>query len=127
MRFNLKWDGPVPLRNSILRWVSNFKITGSTRKKKTGGHARSVRTQEPIEAMEDAVQQFPARAAMKHALALDVSDRSARRVLKFDSKMQPYKIFVTVFFSDDRMGVYSVNAVFCVGVLTNKIIVIWLK
>ena len=41
---------------------------------KTGGHARSVRTREIIEAMKDAVQQFPTRSTMKHALALNISD-----------------------------------------------------
>ena len=42
--------------------------------------------------MKVVVQQFPTRSAMKHALALNISDRNARRVLKFDLKMHPYKI-----------------------------------
>ena len=45
--------------------------------------------------MQDAVQQFPARSAMKHALALNISDRSARSVLKLDLKMHSYKMLVT--------------------------------
>ena len=32
---------------------------------------------------------------MKYALALNISDRSARRILKFDLKMHPYKMLVT--------------------------------
>ena len=45
--------------------------------------------------MQDAVQQFPTRSAMKHALALNISERSARRVLKFYFKMHYNKMLVT--------------------------------
>ena len=54
-----------------------------------------VKTQETIEAMKDAVQHFPKRSAMKHVLALNISDQSARRVLEFDLKIHPYKMLVT--------------------------------
>ena len=57
-----------------------FRNLALCSQKKTDGHARSVKTQETIKAMKDAVQQFPTRSAMKRALVLNISDQSARRI-----------------------------------------------
>jgi inhibitor of nuclear factor kappa-B kinase subunit alpha len=94
-KFKVPPTSSLPSRNSILLWASNFKQLGSTQKKKAGGHESSARTPEKIDAMKTSVDQFPNRSARKHALTLKISDRSARRILKFDLKMHPYKILVT--------------------------------
>ena len=55
---------------------------------------RSVKNQETIEAMKDAAQQFLTGSVILYiVLALTISDQNARRVLKFSSKIHPYKMF----------------------------------
>ena len=51
--------------------------------------------QKKIDAMKNMVNQFPNRSARRHALTLNISSRSARRILRLDLKMHPYKILVT--------------------------------
>ncbi|KAJ4449922.1 hypothetical protein ANN_01329 [Periplaneta americana] len=49
LQFNVGRHGAVPARNTILRWVQNFRLLASTYKKKPLGHVRSVRTPDKIE------------------------------------------------------------------------------
>lgn len=45
--------------------------------------------------MKASVEQSPQRSARKHAAALQLSDRSVRRILHNEFKMDPYKIVIT--------------------------------
>jgi hypothetical protein len=45
-------------------------------------------------AVRHAVTTSPRRSAIKHALALGISDQSVRRILHTDLKFQPYKMIV---------------------------------
>ena len=91
-KFNLKRHDGVPGRNTVLRWVNNFKATASAQKKKPPGRTRTIRTPENVKLVESSVVKSPMRSARKHALALGFSDRSVRRILHFDLRFHPYKL-----------------------------------
>lgn len=92
-RFQIPPRGAVPDRKSINLWVSNFRASGDMIKK-GGGRPRSVRTPENINAVRRSFQQSPKRSARKHARALQLSDRSVRRILHHDLRFHPYKMVV---------------------------------
>ena len=92
--FNIDRHGSVPKRDTILRWVHAFRTTGSVMKKKPSGLPRSVRTPENIERVREAVTTSPQRSARRQAAALQISDRSVRRILHQELKFHPYKLMV---------------------------------
>lgn len=93
-QFNVGRHGAVPSRNTILRWVRNFRLTASACKKKPPGQVRSVRTPENIERVRVAVTRSPHRSARRQATALRLSDRSVRRILHLDLRFHPYKLMI---------------------------------
>lgn len=93
-RFNIGPRGKVPTRNTILLWVNNFRATGSALKRKSTGRPRSARTPENIERVREAVEASPRRPARKQAVSLHLSDRSVRRILRFDLHFHPYKMAI---------------------------------
>lgn len=95
VHFRLRRHDPMPSRNTILLWVSNFRAGGSALKQKIPGRPLSARTPENIAAVRASVEQSPRRSARKHAAALRFSDRSLRRILHKELKMHPYKIMLT--------------------------------
>ncbi|XP_036366071.1 uncharacterized protein LOC118766599 [Octopus sinensis] len=46
LHFNLGRHDPVPARNTILLWVTNFRATGSALKRKSTSRPRTARTPE---------------------------------------------------------------------------------
>lgn len=93
-RFNVAPRGKVPTRNTILLWVGNFRATGSALKRKSPGRPRSARTPENVERVRAAVEASPRRPARKQAAALQMSDRSVRRILRYDLHFHPYKMAI---------------------------------
>ena len=55
--FGLGRQDPVPNRNTILLWVTNFRPTWSALKRKSIGRPRTARTPENIEAINVSIQQ----------------------------------------------------------------------
>ena len=94
-RFGLNPNESVPDRKTILKWVQNLRVTGSAMPKKPVGRPKSVRIPENIAAVRTSIEQSPSRSARKHASALEISDRTVRRILHCDLKLHPYKIMVT--------------------------------
>ena len=92
-RFNLAPLAPVPDRKSIVTWVNTFRQTASVTRRRTGA-PRPIRSPENIEAVRDAVLRSPRRSARKHASALELSDRSVRRILHYDLHFHPYKMAI---------------------------------
>ena len=90
-RFNLAPLAPVPDRKSIVTWVTTFRQTASATRRKTGV-PRPIRSPENIEAVRASILQSPRRSARKHASALELSDRSVRRILHDDLHYHPYKM-----------------------------------
>ncbi|XP_036366112.1 uncharacterized protein LOC118766669 [Octopus sinensis] len=84
LHFNLGRHDPVPARNTILLWVTNFRATGSALKRKSTGRPRTARTPENVAAVRASVQQSPRRSTFKCAQALRLSERSLRRILHND-------------------------------------------
>jgi hypothetical protein len=92
--FGVGRHGRVPDRKIMLLWLGNLRKTGSALKQKSSGRPRSARTPENIAAVRQAVATSPQRSAVKHALALAISERSVRRILDADRKFHPYKMMV---------------------------------
>lgn len=92
--FNIPRHHPVPHRNVIANWVRALEETGSTIRPKGMGRPKTVRTPENVALVRAAVEQSPTRSARKHATALNMSDRSVRRILHKDLFFHPYKIMV---------------------------------
>ena len=90
-KFNVERHGRIPSRNTILRWVEKWQATGTVANKFVGT-SRTVRTPENTATIRNAVQQSPTRSAVQQAAALDISDRTFRRIVHKDLKFHPYKI-----------------------------------
>jgi hypothetical protein len=93
-RFALSRNASVPDQKTILLWISNLRVTGSTLKRKSPGRPRTVRTPKNVEAVRASIQQSPKRFALKHAMALGISSRSLGRILHTDLKLHPYKMML---------------------------------
>lgn len=89
--FNIPRRGRIPSRNTILQWFKKWKAHGTVCDR-FAGSSRSVRTPENIRRVEEAVTASPTRSSNKHANALNLSDRTVRRILHDDLKFHPYKI-----------------------------------
>lgn len=85
--------GVIPTRNVILRWVKNFKETGSVMKKRRGGD-RTARTPENVERVRLAALQSPNRSVRLRAANLNLSQTTVRRILKVDLHFHPYKMVI---------------------------------
>ncbi|XP_031357888.1 uncharacterized protein LOC116181640 [Photinus pyralis] len=91
-QFNIPRNDNVPNANTIRSWVRRLEETGNTLRGNKHGRFKNVRTPENVVQVRTAVQNSPTRSARRHAIALGMSDRSLRRILKFDLKFHPYKI-----------------------------------
>jgi hypothetical protein len=78
----------------ILLWIVNFRSTGSAPKKKPLGGARTIRTPENVETVRQAVVTSLRHSAMKHAIALGISDWHVRRILHLDLGSHPCNMMV---------------------------------
>ena len=94
MNFKRRPTDPIPARNTILLWVSNFRATGSAKKRKSTGRPRTVRNETNVASVSEAVERSPQRSARKHSLSLGLSSRSVRRILHRDLRMYPYKTMI---------------------------------
>jgi transposase len=74
--FNVGRHGAIPSRNIILKWVKNFRTTGSVRPGTAWGGDQTKRTQENIKRVRQAVETSSCWSAVWHAHALQMSDRS---------------------------------------------------
>ena len=92
-RFNIAPRGPVPDRKSIVTWVNTFRQTGSLTRRRTGV-PRPIRSPENIEAVRASMLWSPRRSALRHASALELSDRSVRRILHDDLHFHPCKMAI---------------------------------
>jgi hypothetical protein len=84
-------NGKVPMRQTILNWVSQFRSTASALSENPA-RPRSVRNPENVERMRVALHQSPRRSARRHSVALRMSDGSVRRMLHVDLHFRPIKI-----------------------------------
>lgn len=83
-----------PSHVAIHRWVEQWREEGTVKNKSPSGRPRLVRTEENVARVRASVQQSPRRSARKHAIALQMSNRSVRRILHEELKLHPYKIQV---------------------------------
>lgn len=92
--FLIPRNDPVPSANTIRAWVRQLEESGSTLRAEKHGRRRSVRTPQNVQLVRAAVERSPRRSARRHAVALGMSDRSLRRILKLDLQFHPYKIMM---------------------------------
>ena len=90
--FNLGCHGRVSDVRTIIRWVSSFSLTAYACNRKPGWSKRKVRTPAMIENVRAAVARSPKRSARRHSAALNISDRSLRRILHKHLHYHPYKL-----------------------------------
>jgi hypothetical protein len=81
--FDVPRHGRIPSCNAILKWVDDFNVRGSVVNKFVGP-AHSVRTPQDVERVTATMQQSPTSSARRHAIALQMSSRSLRRILHED-------------------------------------------
>jgi hypothetical protein len=91
--FALGRNASVPDRKTILLWISNFRATGSTLKRKSRDRPRTVRTPENVKAVGASIQQSPKHSAHIHVMALGISSQRLR-ILHADLKLHPYKMML---------------------------------
>jgi hypothetical protein len=89
--YDIPRRGRIPTRNIILQWNRRFNESGNLNNVYRGTQRR-VRTPENIERVRQAVLRSPRRSAVRQATALNLSDRSIRRILHVDLGFHPYKI-----------------------------------
>lgn len=104
VRFALGRHDLVPDRKTIQNRVSNFRETGSALNTKPTGRPKTITGPENMATVKASVDQSPQRSARKHAAALQLSDRSVRRILHEELKMHPYKIVITQELSEKTLG-----------------------
>jgi hypothetical protein len=96
-------DAPSPY--AIRRWVQKWRAEGNVGNKPPPGRPRSVRTEQNVERFRASLVRSPRRSARKHAIALQITDRSIRRILHDDLHFHPYKMqIVQCLENDDKQG-----------------------
>ena len=80
--------------------MSKFRQTCSALKKNSAGSPRTATGLDNVAAVRAAIERSPRRSARKHAIALQLSERSVRRILHRDLKMHPYKMVIAQEMSD---------------------------
>ncbi|KAJ8870716.1 hypothetical protein PR048_029741 [Dryococelus australis] len=74
--FALGGNATIPVRKTILRWVSNFQATGSSMNRKPPGRSWTVRPPDNVHLVRLSTEQSPRRSARKHAPTLGMLERS---------------------------------------------------
>ena len=91
--FNVASRDPVPDRKSIVIWVTTFRQTRNTTRRRTGV-PRLYRSSENIEAVGASILQSPRRSARKHTSALGLYYLSVPRIFHDDLHCHPYKMAI---------------------------------
>jgi len=68
--FDIRRNGKVPTRQTILNWVTQVRTTASIVNKKPPGRPRNVRTPENVRRVAHAFKRSPQRSARRHSIAL---------------------------------------------------------
>lgn len=89
-RFQVPRRGRIPTSKTILSWIHKFARTGSVLDEKHG-RPRSVRTQQNVERVREAVRAAPRLSVRRQALELGLSRRSTQRIMR-ELKLHPYKL-----------------------------------
>jgi len=96
-KFECHSPAPVqkPARNVVKTLVEQFRATGNVTDKKRGGSKPRVRTPDTVGKIRASVASSPTRKSVRQLAAEnDVSPSTARRILRNDLRMHPYKIHV---------------------------------
>lgn len=78
---------------AIKIWITNFEEAGSALKKKLV-RQKTIHTPDNVAAVRAALIKSPKCSARKHALSLNLSSRSLRRILHSDLNFHQYKVQV---------------------------------
>ena len=84
----------VPSRKVIPRAVTNFRMTGDARKKKSPGRFRTSRNAESCERVEKTITQSPFESTGRLAQQGNLLRTSVNRIFKKDLHLYPYKVQV---------------------------------
>jgi hypothetical protein len=92
--FNISRHGKVPCRNTIQLWVENFRTSASASKKQHSGSVSTMRSPQNVEAVRHSFIRGSRCSARRYSVALEISNRSVRRILHKDLNFHPYKMAV---------------------------------
>lgn len=95
LEFKLKRHENPPDHKTILGWVKNFRETAKAVTEVSHGRFRTVRTENNIEKVREALTRSPGRSARRHSQALKIPRTTLRRIISEDLNMHPYKIQLT--------------------------------
>jgi transposase len=98
--FNVPRNNSVPSRNTVLLWVRNCRETASAAKSKPPGREPSLKTPENIQQMRQASVRYPRWSASRNAIALRISDRTVRRILREGLNFHSYKMVMVQAIND---------------------------
>ena len=83
-RFNNGRHGNIPIRNTILRWLTSFRARGTIRKKKPPGPVATARTPENVERVREAVvESNPFCSATCYRIGNEQKHGKANRTQRF--------------------------------------------
>ena len=94
LHFGLKRHGSITTPNTILLWVSNFRATGLTLKRKSIGRPRIAKTLTNVNEVNASIQLSSKFPLQKHVLSLAISKSNMHRILCKDLKLHPYKMLL---------------------------------
>ena len=94
LHFGLERHGSITTPNTILLWVSNFRATGLTLKRKSIGRPRIAKTLTNVNEVNASIQLSSKFPLQKHVLSLAISKSNMHRILCKDLKLHPYKMLL---------------------------------
>ncbi|KAJ4443291.1 hypothetical protein ANN_04959 [Periplaneta americana] len=92
--FEIGRNGKIPIRQTILNWVRQFRSTASVGNKRPPSSSNNERTPENVR-VAAAFQLSPQRSSRRHSVALHSTPSTVRHILNEDLKLHPFKINVS--------------------------------
>lgn len=92
--FDVDCHGSVPDERTIIRYVLNFRETGSVLKRKSSNRTRTARTPENMNASQSRSTEVSQRSAGRYPAAQRMSDRSIQKILHKSLRLYPYKMMM---------------------------------
>jgi hypothetical protein len=90
--FNIHQNDSVPIRNTVLLWVRNFKETSIVARRIPPKRVPSIRTPENIKQVRQTFVTSSRLSARRNTVALRTCDRAVRRILHEDLNFHPRKM-----------------------------------
>ena len=105
--FRTEFGIDLPHRQSIRRWVRQFKETGCLCKGKSSGRPRAA--EEQVERIHDAFEDSPRKFTRRGSVSFEIPHTTVWRVIKRRLHMKPCKLSLVQAFTNDE----KIRRTFC--------------